>query len=670
MCGIFGLVYFRQHTIATDLLSQATTLLKHRGPDDEGYLLGNVLQGSAHSYAGADTDSRLPLPPLSAAGRHDANLGFGFRRLAILDLSPQGHQPLCSQDGHCWIIFNGEVFNYLELRKELAALGHQFHSGTDTEVILAAYQQWGAACLSRFIGMWALAIWDTRARTLFLARDPFGIKPLYYHYDNEHLAFASEMKALLPIPGVHRGINPTALYSFLQNGACDFHTETLLADIQQMPPGHYMTITLTEASRPVAIPYATISTETRSDLSFTAAAESLRELFLKNISLHLRSDVPVGAALSGGIDSSAIVSGMRYLQQKEITIHTFSFVADDDVLNEERWVDIVGNTSHAIVHKVRITPEELAADLDHLVKTHDMPFGSTSIYAQSRIFRRAREEGITVMLDGQGSDEYFAGYLGYLPFRLATLLRHHRYWQACRFAGVSAPYSLEQAWRPLLLAGLSIANLPGVTRLKLLRRRFRSLLGAIAQAGASAPGSAINLRWFQEHHARIEPTPAVTAREVLKGTLHQHFTRSSLPALLRYEDTNSMSYSIESRVPFLTMPLVQFVFSLPEEYILDNRGTTKSIFREAMRGIVPQPILDRRDKIGFATPEKAWLTTMRPWVEAILQSDTARTIPAFSHQFVATEWQAMLAGQLKFDWRFWRWMNLIRWAEIYHVDFN
>ena len=244
-------------------------------------------------------------------------------------------------------------------------------------------------------------------------------------------------------------------------------------------------------------------TDTRCELSFAAAAEYLRELFLKNISLHLRSDVPVGAALSGGIDSSAIVSCMRYLQQDEITMHTFSFIADDAVLNEERWVDIVGKTSSARVHKVRITPEELAADLDSLVKTHDMPFGSTSIYAQSRIFRRAREEGITVMLDGQGSDEYLAGYLTYLPYRLATLLRQFRYRQAYRFAGAAAPYSLAQSRLPLLLAGLAIANPPAFTGLKRLHTR----LGALH-------GSALNMRWFQRQQARTEPFPGVSTREI------------------------------------------------------------------------------------------------------------------------------------------------------------
>ncbi|HOF89267.1 MAG TPA: asparagine synthase (glutamine-hydrolyzing), partial [Armatimonadota bacterium] len=431
MCGILGVLQ-ADGAVDPGWLLRAATAMRHRGPDDEDDLLADLAGEHLRPCGGPDSDPALTLPPVREAAAAFP-LGLAHRRLSILDLSPAGHQPMGAADGRYWIVFNGEVYNYLELRDELADAGHAFHTGTDTEVILAAYRHWGAACVARFTGMWAFAIWDVDARVLFLARDPFGIKPLYYLNDGRRFAFASELKALLTLPGLTRRANPTALYDYLTENVTDFGGETFYAEIRQLPAGHTLTVPVDAPERAVAAPYWAPRWGENRDITFDEAAAHLRDLFLRSVALHLRSDVPVGTALSGGIDSSAIVSAVRHLHPAQ-EIHTFSYLADDPALSEAQWVALANAHNGTVPHGVQVTPEELVADLDALIATQDVPFASTSIYAQHRVFRRAREAGITVMLDGQGSDEYLAGYANFVAYRMASLLLRGRWGEATRFA--------------------------------------------------------------------------------------------------------------------------------------------------------------------------------------------------------------------------------------------
>ena len=295
-------------------------------------------------------------------------------------------------DGRYWIVLNGEIYNYVELREELRTLGHEFRSHSDTEVLLAAYQQWGREALTRLIGMFAFAILDVKTRRLFLARDFFGIKPLYYTLWQEGLAFASEIQPLLALPGVTHDVNVQRLYDYLCSGITDHGADTMFAHVCQLPAAHYMEVPLDnpQAARPIR--YWDIDLTQRADLSFEDAAKRLRDLFVESVRMHLRSDVPVGAALSGGIDSSSIVSVMRLLEPK-LEIHAFSYVADDDRISEERWVDIVGKEKQVKVHKIRPCPKDLVADLEALIGTQGEPFRSTSMYAQWRIFRPRKRLG-------------------------------------------------------------------------------------------------------------------------------------------------------------------------------------------------------------------------------------------------------------------------------------
>lgn len=643
MCGIAGIIPVSTVRLDSCLIPRILRHLEHRGPDDQGCLL--------FSRDGARL-CRNWLGQEPVAGPV-----LLHRRLSILDMTEAGRQPMGTPDGRYYIVFNGEIYNYLELRSELEILGYRFRSRSDTEVLLAAYAQWGTQVLARLVGMFAFAILDTRERVLFLARDFFGIKPLYYTFGRDGFAFASEIKTLLEFPWVSRMVNPERLYIYLRYGITDHGSETMFADIRQLPPAHYIKISLDIPGPANPVRYWEVDLGRRLDLSFAEAAERLRELFLETVRLHLRSDVPVGAALSGGIDSSSIVMAMRYLQGRDLELHTFSYVAGEPSISEEHWIDLVGQASGAVVHKVRLREEEVVADLEQLMYAQELPFGSTSIYAQYRVFRLAREAGIKVMLDGQGADEMLGGYRYNLAARLASLLRRGKWVDAGRFL-------------------LKASKWPGASHLWLMLGTVDFLMPLSLQAparrliGKDLAPSWLNADWFRERGVAPKILNYTHGNDVLREYLYRTLSETSLPNLLRFEDRNSMAFSIESRVPFLTPELVKFMFSLPEEYIITPDGTSKAVFRVAMRGIVPDSVLDRRDKIGFATPERNWLTTLQPWVERIIRSEAAAQIPALNLTVLEREWEGVVQGRKVFDFRIWRWLNVIEWARLFNASFE
>ncbi|MCB0368532.1 MAG: asparagine synthase C-terminal domain-containing protein, partial [Bdellovibrionales bacterium] len=403
----------------------------------------------------------------------------------------------------------------------------------------------------------------------------------------------------------------------------------------------------------VPVNYWRVNLNYRSKLSYEKAANKLRDLFLESIALHLRSDVPVGAALSGGIDSSAIVCAIRCLEPNK-EIHTFTYVADDKSVSEEKWADIVIDHVGAIPHKVKANPTELVKDLDYLIAIQGEPFGSTSIYAQHKVFQIAKESGIKVMLDGQGADELLAGYTGYAGARIASLLWQLKLKEAYSF--------IEQA-----------SQWPGRSRKMLTKRALNYFVPTQLQpfarklVGREVVSDWIDAQWFRKRDVRLVlPNWKNYGKDCLRQELLRSLESVSVPSLLRYEDRNSMAHSIESRVPFLNRPLVEFLFSLPEEYLIDANGKSKAIFRSAMRGIVPDKILDRRDKIGFATPEQKWLSQNRSWVQSSLNK--AEKEPMFYYPALEKEWQAVLDGKKPFGWHIWRCINYLRWAELFKVE--
>ncbi len=638
MCGIAGLI----RPSAEDAGHTAAVLeqLAHRGPDDWGVL---TYERATGMHAGRFHSDHGP-----------AEVVLMHRRLAIIDLTQTGWQPMSTRDGRFSIVFNGEIYNHVELRAELQSLGHEFRSRSDTEVLLACYAQWGQAALRRLIGMFAFAILDTKRRVVFLARDFFGIKPLYYRLAGKSLFFASEPKPLLAFGANGRRANARTLLLYLRHGVTDHDSETLFEDVYQLPAAHCAEVGLDAPTNFEPVQYWQPGTQPKERVSFQVAAERVRELFLENVRLHLRSDVPLGAALSGGIDSSSIVHAMRHVDPK-LEIHTFSYIADGP-LSEERWVDEINQSADCCVHKIQSHSEDLLREFPRLMDAQQEPFISTSPYAQFRVFAAARRAGIKVMLDGQGADEILGGYTYLRAARLASLVQNGHWAEAIRFCHQSAQAGAGRGW--LLLRSADY----------LMPRSVQQVFRNLVRKSLTPPW--INKTWFTEREATVPLLRGNCEGDVLRCELIRLLTRTSLPHLLRYEDRNSMAFSIESRVPFLTPMLVNLLLSLPEHYIIAPDGTTKSVFRRAMRGIVPNAILDRRDKVGFATPEKKWLQQVNGWVQQLLDSRAGHSAPFLDRDNAQHEWQAILRGRASFGSHVWRWLNAIQWAEQFQVQFD
>lgn len=569
MCGIVGGLFNSKIENLSQTFESSLDGISHRGPDDRGYEVFEISK--------------------------DENLLLGHTRLAILDLSDSGHQPMTSKDGVITIIFNGEVYNYKELRVELVKVGYSFTTETDTEVLLNAFHYWGVGCLSKLIGMFAFCAYDRKKNKLTLVRDAFGIKPLFYALKGDRFIFASEINPVLELFGEQSRPDLQAAYDYLVHGEYDSNEHTFFEGVKHLRPASYIEYDLETLKLSKPKIWWSPSIKENKSISFDEAVEQLRKKFLDSVRLHLRSDVPLGAALSGGVDSSALVCAMRYLEP-DMTIHTFSYIAEGSK-SEEKWVDIVNGCVNAIAHKVVATPEELMRDLDDLIKTQGEPFGTTSIYAQYRVFKLAKEQGITVTLDGQGADELLAGYIGYPGERLMSLFEKGSIFKAFSFVGKWSNYPGRSSKKAWMYLGRKI--LPDQ-----FYRYARKLMGRNSEP------EWINMDLFKKagvvtKERRVRATSSAKGRRVVEQLAYSLHYRG-LPSLLRHGDRNSMRFSIESRVPFLTIDLAEYLYSLPENYLISDAGNTKHVFREAMKGILPDEILERKDKVGFETDDKAW----------------------------------------------------------------
>lgn len=622
MCGIVGGYWRKSPANADALLADALAKLKLRGPDDRGCDVVSTGNGV---------------------------VALGHARLSIIDVSSGGHQPMISADGRFALVFNGEIYNYRELREELRGFGHHFQSQSDSEVLLAAWAQWGSECLPKLDGMFAFVVHDRQRQRLVCARDGFGIKPLFFLSEPGRFLFASTQRALVALRGEPPRADWQRCYDYLVHGDYDGTESTFVAGVRQIPPGHLLEIDLTGCLSSEAQSWW-IPRTVEDRWTFSDACEAVRETFLTNIRLQLRSDVPLGAALSGGVDSSAVVCAMRYVEPSA-DINTFSYIARGTSLDEEYWVDRV--TAHVGARAYKVTADEgdLLRDLDDLIEAQGEPFGSTSIYAQYRVFHLAREHGVTVTLDGQGADELLAGYSGYPGFRLLSLLEQGRILNAQQFA---------RAWgrwpnRSYRLAVMELGRVVFPDGLyagarKALGRDFRPAWldnEMLDEAG---------VRFVENRPPRSRSSRGRRVIEQLSKSLQQR----GLPALLRHADRNSMRFSVESRVPFLTNGFADLLLSMPESFLVSPAGETKSVFRAAMRGIVPDEILDRRDKIGFGTPERDWLLKIAPRLRVMIAQD-APGIPFIREDALLAHFDAMLSGKIRFSWQLWRWVNFVRW---------
>jgi asparagine synthase (glutamine-hydrolysing) len=612
MCGICGIARFGAPP-ETEVVEAMAAELDHRGPDGRG------------TFA---TDG----------------IAFGFRRLAIIDLSEAGDQPFASEDGRLHLIHNGEIYNYRELRLQLEAKGHNFRSATDTEVVLEAYREWGDACVERLNGMWAFALWDEDRRRLFCSRDRLGIKPFYYRHENGRLAFASEPRAFRADPQTRLEANREAVHEYLDQGYLDHLEETFFAGIRRLPPAH--SLVFDEAGLRLWQYWHLDEREPPSD-----AAVALRELFFEAVRLELRSDVPVGTALSGGLDSSAIAVSADHLLRTEAENaaalggrqRTFTAYFEGPGYDERPFAEAVVERTRAEPTWLTFTAEELVEDLPRIVGAQGEPFGSTSICAGWYVMRAAKRAGVKVMLDGQGGDELLAGYRAHLGFRLADLLAQRRLHElTAELAGAHTQHGAVA-----LMIAMTRPFAPETLVRRLRARTRRSLvhpdLRAHGVSASNGPPFPDRLRRYQQ----------------------LVLTRRGLPELLRYEDRNSMAHSLEARVPFLDHRLVELCFSLPPQELF-YRGETKSVLRRALGDLLPPSVRARRDKVGFVTPEGDWLRGQLGRLAAdVFASQRFRERGFVNAAAARRRLERHRKGELTAGMELWRALNLELWARAF-----
>ena len=608
MCGIGGIVRFNKQV--TDIKSSAILLNKliaHRGPDGEGYLL--LHQNKTVTAFGQDTPPACIQNQLDYASQiyiEEAPESYDMillhRRLSIIDLNASGHQPMCIDDGNLWITFNGEIYNYIEIRKELQDKGCVFKSESDTEVVLYAYKIWGKKCLQKFNGMWAFVIFDKTKNILFGARDRFGVKPFYYYKDKDVFAFASEQKALVKMPFIQTGIRQEAVYDYFVKGEIEYETLSFFKHINELFPAHSFELHINTGNFNIDRYYVLETNakyENYDEDKFIIAKDRVAELLNNAIKLRLRADVPVGACLSGGIDSSAIVSLMDKLNKQghvneKIKLFTASF--NDISIDESPFAARVAEQTNSTFYRVFPQANELLKDLENLIYCQDVPIWSTSTYAQYRVMQKAKETGVKVVLDGQGGDELFGGYHSYMYNYWSEILRQFKLGKLHKEMKGFMPWHLRYLFfAKQHLRFSTIRKLPAFAQYQINRNYFGDLYY-------------FNPQFLNENKNRLTAAPVP---KNLNKMLVQEFTNTRLKAYLKCEDRCSMWHSVESRTPFADdINLIEYAFQLPSTFKIKN-GVNKHILRESMRGVVPDIILNRKDKMGFATPNSQWIKNIK-----------------------------------------------------------
>jgi asparagine synthase (glutamine-hydrolysing) len=652
MCGIAGWLGARGRRLPATRFAAALDRLRHRGPDDEGFLSFNPENGEARAWSGPDTIRELELPAFAREAGESPVL-LGHRRLSIIDLTAAGHQPMKTADDRYWIVYNGEIYNYIEMRHELESLGARFRTQSDTEVLLQGFVQWGPAVLEKAVGMFAFAVLDTVARTLFLARDHFGIKPLYYVRKNEFFAFASEIKALLELPGVSRTASAQDTYQFLRFGERSANTQTILNDIQQLPAASWTSIDLATLTMKPPQQFWKPEAVAARKYSFGEATDALRHELRESMRLHMRSDVPIGACLSGGLDSTTLCELAKHHLTPAHPLRTFSFISEDIRFSEEPYVDMVEGV---IREKTRPNAAEFAADLTELMETQDLPFMNLGVYAQFRVFRLAHEHGIKVMLDGQGSDEIFGGYGALMGAKLTSMIARGRLIAAA------------QMYRQLPDTVPNMRRRTGLLALGRLLPNFMQMW-AIRLADSDLYPGWLNASWFEAH--RVKPAIRLHGRgaNAFREELILAIKELTLPQLLRYEDGSSMHFSIESRVPFCTPRIAELALSLPEEHLMSADGETKRVLRSAAEGLVPEPII-RREKLGFHAPDRLWLRSARGFVDELLQDYAPRNAPFLDHEGCRKMIDEALRSDGYWPPHVWGILGLLAWSRHNQVEFG
>lgn len=626
MCGIAGFLYNQpERQPDTGVLKRMCDVIEHRGPDDEGQTV---------------------LGPC----------GLGMRRLSIIDLST-GHQPLSNEDGTVWIVFNGEIYNFQELRPKLEALGHRFRTNTDTEVIVHGYEEWGEAICEKLNGMFGFAIWDSNKKKLFIARDRLGIKPLYYYQDEEKFLFGSELKSILTVPNVRKNLDLNALNNFLTFEYIPA-PKSIFQDVRKLEPGHFLTV---ESGKMCIAPYWILEAK-EERISENDAMDRLSELVTDSVKLRMISDVPLGAFLSGGIDSTVVVSHMAALSDRPVK--TFSIGFKESSYNELKYARAVARDYQTEHHEFMVEADVLGLT-EQLSTNLDEPFGDFSIFPTYLVSKMARDH-VTVCLSGDGGDELFAGYDTYK----AHLFERQYY-----------------SWWPQWLKTRIVEP---ITRNLTPTEQKKGLINSIKRfaEGAALPDELMHARWMtfinaSERAALFTPE---AAEVVHSEDPYQHLLRYSAQAagthditrtgfvdiksylvdnILVKVDRMSMAPSLEARVPLLDHRIVEFAMSLPPELKMKGLGT-KYLLKKTFYDKLPVEV-QNRDKQGFSIPIKNWIRgDLKPMMMDLLDSKRLKQQGIFNETFVHQLIDEHVQGRQNHSHKLWALMMFQQWARLYN----
>jgi asparagine synthase (glutamine-hydrolysing) len=631
MCGIAGVMEFRSPALQPVVVARMTARLVHRGPDDCGHVVFDP-SGRPRTWVG---DEAPDVPSVC---------GLGTRRLKIIDLSEGGHQPMFNQSRTLCLVYNGEIYNYIELKAELRHAGRHFSGQSDSEVILHAYEEWGPACFGRFNGMWALAIFDVRDGSLVLSRDRWGVKPLYVHRSTSRLVFGSEVKALLEHPSVPRQPNYSTIYNYVARHYrwVDGGRDTFFEGIENLPPAHYWKVSRSGDIRESR--YWSLDPARRAaPRSDADVVEEFRELFFDSVRVRLRADVPVACMLSGGLDSSSVTCVAARLSDRPVT--TFSARYEEADFDEGPY--IVDTIQHTDADGRFIWPKsgDLIDTLETMLRFHDEPVCTVTWFAHWMVMREVAGSGFPVLLNGHVGDELFAGYWGHYPYYFVDLQREDPALFRIEYDRWMANHTRDPQEYPRFRAQLAAIDSGEIGKADPLTHYDRAV-----NADVRANYSRLPLR----------PNP-FRSRGRLDEKLYDEISYETVPATLRPEDRNSMAFSIETRSPFLDFRLAEFAFSLPSRYKIRD-GLGKWVIREGMKGILPEKVRARRDKQGFNAPTVHWYRSgSRDAVRDILGSASLARHGILDQREILRAFDEHAGGTANHYMAIWQWLNLELW---------
>jgi asparagine synthase (glutamine-hydrolysing) len=643
MCGINGIVT-RDNELKRKI-SFLNTLLKHRGPDDEGFALFNSSSGDFLQCSGDDSIAQIKQkhPHINRTNPENFDVILAQRRLAIIDLSENGHGPMADSTGKVWITFNGEIYNYIELRDELKSSGYTFRTQSDTEVILNAYLCWGAECLNKFNGMWGFAIWDSRKNELFIARDRFGVKPVYYLHTENCFAFSSEIKPLIALLGKSPGINTEKIPFFIIYGNRLNTKETYINKISSLQASYYM---IYKGGQLQTKRYYDIQADKNLAHNEEELKSKIIDILSDSIKLRFRSDVPVGTCLSGGFDSSSIVSLSSRLNQTGL--QTFSAVWNEKECDESQYIDIVNARFGCTPHKVTPKADEFEDVFTKMNYYQEIPTEGPGLYPQWYVMNKAKGS-VKVLLDGQGGDEVFGGYF-LMGAYLRGIIRDKKV-----FRLISEFKSYTEFLNKNGIHSFASWLFPR-QYVRLTRTRLSEKMNIINKP---------LLKQIPKDSLMLDIEPPKKFSSYINNLSYHFLVNFTIPTLLHYEDRSSMAHSIESRVPFLDYRLVELGINLPANH-LTHKGVSRPLFRKALTPFLPDEIVNRKDKLGYPAPFAKWTrTVLKDYVRENLENKQLRIYDYIDSVKVSQNLESHFSGIKDYSWEIWRLLSLENFLRLY-----